>query len=138
LSDRKRILQVFKSDKIPEVSNETLEIYCKYIRKNLTLPCSLTGIESMGYFSWEERYLFGYGDKKEYENIRKREGSYKDNYELRKFISEVIDDWDILVKVIRKNDKKKFEIPLSELEVIDKKSPDYQLLNDYTIWRVNW
>ena len=112
--------------------------HCKYIRENLTLPCSLTGIESMGYFSWEERYSFGYGDKKEYENIRKREGSYKDNYECRKFIVEVVDDWDILIKVIRKNDKKKFEIPLSELEATDKKSSDYQLLNDYTIWRVNW
>ena len=138
MNQDKRILNVFQLDEIPEVSNETLEIYCNYIRENLTLPCSLTGIESIGYFSWEERYLCGYGDKKDYEEIRKREGSCKDKYELRKFTAEVIDDWDIVVKVIRKNDKKKFEIPLSELEVIDEKSSDYQLLNDYTVWIVNW
>ncbi|SHN92547.1 hypothetical protein BHECKSOX_1013 [Bathymodiolus heckerae thiotrophic gill symbiont] len=61
--DEKRILQIFETNEIPTVSDETLEIYIEYIKKNIICPCVLTGIESMGYFSWEERYSFGYGNK---------------------------------------------------------------------------
>jgi len=134
--DEKRILQVFETNEIPNVSDETLDIYLEYIKKNLICPCVLTGIESMGYFSWEERYSFGYGNKKQYGQLRKENGSYKDEYKLQKFNGKV--EWDVLVKVVRISDKKKFEIPLSELQPVDKKSSNYPLLNDYTVWFVNW
>ena len=45
-----------------DVSDDTLSIYGEYLEKNLELPCYLTGIED---FSWEERYIFGYGSKKD-------------------------------------------------------------------------
>jgi hypothetical protein len=136
-----RIQAVFNLDEIPEVSEEHLEHYLKWLNDKLTLPCLLTGIESMGYFGWEERYAFGYGSPKEYENTRRKRGSYKENYELKTLDKAEIGgawDWDILASVVRVSDKKRFTIPLSELQAVDESSENYQLLNDYTVWYVNW
>jgi len=54
-----RIKAVFNTQEILRVTGETLHRYFEYLKENLTCPCILTGIESMGYFSWEERYSFG-------------------------------------------------------------------------------
>ncbi len=91
----------------------------------------------MGFFGWEERFAFGYGSRDEYEQLKKKQGSYHDNYELIEF-EAIANDWDILVDVHRIPRRKKFTIPLSELKATDKTSKNYQLLNDYTVWRVNW
>lgn len=136
-----RIQSVFNLEEIPEVSEKYLEHYLKWLKGKLTLPCLLTGIESMGYFSWEERYDFGYGNKKEYERLKKQRGSYKDSYELKTLDNAKIGgdwDWDILASVVRVSDQKQFTIPLSELQAVDESSENYQLLNDYTVWYVNW
>lgn len=132
-----RIKQVFGTDEIPDVSESTIKIYCEYIKKNLICPCLLTGIESMGFFAWEERFEFGYGSKDEYKQTRQEEGSYQDIYELKEF-DAVAQEWDIEVNVQRIPHHKKFTIPLSELQSTDETSPNYQLLNDYSVWRVNW
>ena len=92
----------------------------------------------MGYFGWEERYSFGYGSKAEYQRLRKERASFQDQYELEKFDATLDVDWDILVNVRRTYDNKRFTIPLSELQAVDETSQDYQLLNDYTVWFVNW
>ena len=47
-------------------------------------------------------------------------------------------DYGVFVKVRRVSDKKQFVLPLSDLEVMDKKHPTYQLLHDYSVWFVNW
>jgi len=91
----------------------------------------------MGFFRWEERFSFGYGSQDEYEQLKKKKGSFRDTYELTEF-DAIADDWDILVNVYRIPRRKKFTIPLSELQVGDRASKNYQLLNDYTVWRVNW
>jgi hypothetical protein len=134
-----RIKQIFGADEIPSVTTDTLVIYFEYLTKRLTLPCVLTGIESMGYFRWEERYSFGYGSKEEHEQLRKERGSFKDKYELSKMNNARVEgDWDILVTVNRIPYRKKFEIPLSELQAKDKALPNYQFLDDYSVWYVNW
>jgi len=133
-----RILQVFDAEEIPPVEVDTLGTYFDYIKENLEVPCLLTGIESMGYFGWEERYDFGYGNKAEFERLRRERGSYHDQYELETFEDTLDIDWDILVNVKRTSDGKRFTIPLSELEAVDKTSENSQLLNDYTVWFVNW
>ena len=126
-------------DQIPLVTEETLQIYLQHLRDNLTVPCLLTGIESLGYFSWEERYSFGYGSQAEYQRLRQTEASFRDQYELKSFAATVDLDWDdIVVAVSRTSDGRKYTIPLSELQAVDKSSAQYQYLHDYTVWRVNW
>jgi hypothetical protein len=132
-----RIKQVFGVEEIPRVTRKTIGVYFEYLKSHLSCPCTLTGIESMGYFSWEERFEFGYGTKAEYERLRRERGSYHDKYELITFDAWV-GDWDILANVYRLPGRKKFTIPLSELEGVDKKSRNHQLLKDYTVWFVNW
>ena len=133
-----RIKQVFSTDEIPRVTGETLKIYFEYLNNNLCSPCMLTGIESMRFFGWEERFEFGHGSKEEYERLRRQKGSYKDIYELQKLDAVVDEEWDILVNVRRMPYHKRFTIPLSELQAVDKSSPNYQLLEDHTVWYVNW
>ena len=132
-----RIKKVFGKDEIPSVSASTIKTYFRYLKNHLTCPCLVTGIESIGFFRWEERFSFGYGSQDEYEQLRKKKGSFRDAYELAELEGEA-DDWDIFVTVYRIPHRKKFTIPLSELEAIEKASQNYQLLNDYTVWRVNW
>ena len=136
-----RIQAVFNLDEIPRVKEKHLEHYLKWLKGQLTLPCLLTGIESIGYFDWEERYEFGYGSPTEYEKTKKKRGSYQENYELKTLDKTKIGGvWnsDILASVVRVSDKKQFTIPLSELQAVDESSENYQLLNDYTVWYVNW
>jgi hypothetical protein len=134
-----RIRAVFNTQEIPSVAGETLHRYFDYLKENLVCPCLLTGIESLGYFDWEERFVFGYGDKEEYKRLRRERGSYKDKYELRGLDDAKVDEaWDILVNVQRIPYRKRFTIPLSELQAIDRTSRNYQLLKDYTVWYVNW
>ncbi|MGC1374901.1 MAG: hypothetical protein WA821_01675 [Anaerolineales bacterium] len=132
-----RIKQVFGAGEIPAVSPSTIKIYFEHIQKNLICPCLLTGMESMGFFRWEERFSFGYGSADEYKQMRQENGSFQDTYELKEF-DAVAYEWDIEVNVRRIPHYKKFRIPLSELKAQDKTSPNYQVLNDYSVWRVNW
>ena len=59
------------------------------------------------------------------------------NFELLSFDDEIY-EVGILVNVKRVSDKRKFVIPLAELEAGDKKSKNYQLLDDYSVWFVNY
>ena len=133
------ITQVFGTDEIPRVTPKTLKVYFNYLQKHLSLPCILTGIESIGYFGWEERFEFGYGSKKDYERLREERGSLNDNYELATMGNARLDrDSGIVVVVNRLPKRKRFEIPLAELEAEDKASDNYELLDDYSVWFVNW
>jgi hypothetical protein len=103
--------------------------------KNIIYPCELTGIED---FSWEEFYLLGPGSKKEYNELKKVNPSYTDKFDLVSLEDE-FDDYDgIIANVRRITDKKLFQIPLSELVPTDKKSKNYILLDDYSVWIVNY
>lgn len=134
-----RIQSVFDLDEIPKVTKENIEYYFEWLKLKLKLPCILTGIESMGYFGWEEKYDFGYGTEKEFEETRKKRGSYQESYELKDLDKAKGEGyWDILAPVVRVSDKKRFTIPLSELQAEDESSENYQILNDYTVWYVNW
>jgi len=133
-----RIKQVFDAEEVPRVTDSTLHIYFDYLKEDLRCPCILTEIESMGYFKWEERFLFGYGSKQEYEQLRRQKGSSREKYELKTFDPVVEDEWDILVKGQRIPHRKRFTIPLSGLQAVDETSPNYRLPNDYTVWSVNW
>jgi len=130
----KRITAILGTKKL-DVTRKTLSTYLKYLKSHVEIPCQLTGIED---FEWEEAYVFGFGSKKEYEELKKTQPSYKDKFDLIKFIDEIDDYYDgIFVDVQRVSDKKKFVIALADLKSTDRKSKNYQLLDDYAVWFVN-
>ena len=131
----KRIASIFDMDEVPEVSDKTLRTYRQYIKDNIDTVCELTGIED---FKWEEYYLIGPGSKKEHEKLRKTRPSYMDRYKIIAFEDELDEDYGIFIKLRRISDGKKFTLPLADLKVADKKNPGYKLLDDYSVWFVNW
>jgi hypothetical protein len=130
-----RIADIFGTQNVPDVDTETLEHYLAHFKQHLAFPCQLTGIED---FDWEEYYVIGPGSKADHERLRKTRPSSMDTYDLLSFEQEVDPDDGILVHVRRVSDKKKFLLPLATLEVTQKKPPNYQLLDDYAVWFVNW
>ena len=119
-----------------EKSTETIAKYLHYLKENIEFPCIVTGIED---FPWEEKYVFGYGNKKEYEKLKKENPSYKDKFEILDFIEdEDYNDEQIFVSTKRLSDQKEFILELDYLKAVDKKSKNYQLLDDYSVWYVNY
>lgn len=130
----KRIIAILGAKKF-DVTRKRLKIYFGYLKKHVEMPCQLTGIEDFG---WEEPYVFGFGSKREYEELKKTQPSYKDKFNLIKFVDEIDDYYDgIFVHVQRVSDKRKFVLPLADLKSTDRKSKNYQLLDDYSVWFVN-
>jgi len=131
-----RIESVFPK-RINDISKQTktLDIYKRFLEKNLDFPVKLTGIED---FNWEEFYIFGPGDKKEYEELKKTRPSYKDIYNLTRIDDHIEEDYGLFAKVTRISDRKRFQIPLADLKVVDDKTKNYQLLDDYSVWCVNY
>ena len=132
----KRIMAILGTTKF-DVTIATLKKYLKYLKKHVEIPCRLTGIED---FEWERPYLFGPGDEMEYEELKETQPSYKDKFSLIDFVDNLDDDdWEegILVVVRRESDRRKFVLPLADLKATNKKSQNYQLLDDYSVWFVN-
>lgn len=121
-------------------SNECLYRFYHHLQSSLQLPCDITGIED---FYWEEYYVIGPGDPKEHEMLRKNRPSFKDTFELLAIERDVYSSWmmfygqDLAAYVRRKTDGKEFYLGLAEIEAVDKKTTNYQLLNDYAVWFVN-
>jgi hypothetical protein len=95
----------------------------------------LTGSED---FSWEESYAFGYMSEKEHTERRKKRASYLDTFRLIELLVDMNQWSEIGVAVHRMEDLKKFELSLSMLEVTDRMSKNYQLINDYVTWYWNY
>jgi len=135
-----RINAVFSDSPNDIDSDEACHLFCQHLKNRLVLPCEVTGIED---FQWEERYVFGPGDKDEYKHLKKTNPSYTDRYELLEIDKEIQSEWmmfwdsDIAARVKRISDGKEFFLGLSELRAIDKKTENYQLLDDYAVWFVN-
>ncbi len=130
----KRIVAILGTKKY-DVTGATLKKYLKYLKKHVEFPCQLTGIED---FDWEEFYVFGPGSKREYEELKETQPSYKDKFSLIDFVDN-LEDWEggIFVVVRRESDRKQFVLPLADLKAVNKKSQNYQLLDDYSVWFVN-
>ena len=131
----KRIAAIFDNDKVLKVNNKTLQTYLAYLKVNLDLSSELTGIEDFG---WEEYYIIGHGSMEEHEKLRKTRPSYLDTYKVIGLNDKTDEKYGILVTVRRVLDRKKFVLPLADLETKNKKHPCYQLLDDYSVWFANW
>lgn len=131
---RQRLANIFGTEGVPAVKPETLERYLDYLKQHLEFPCQLTGIED---FPWEEIYIIGPGDKEEHEELRKTQPSYLDTYELLS-LGDMTWRSGITANVQRVSDKKTFVLPLADLETTEKKAKNYELLDDYVAWFVNY
>ena len=134
-SDEKRIAEALRAHEVPEVDEENLLKYRKYLLARLDKSTVLTGRED---FPWEEKYVFGPGNRAEYERLKKKNPSYKDEYKLIDISAEETEENDLVARVERLSDKKRFEIGLSWLTTKDKKSKDFQPLDDFATWVANW
>ena len=128
-----KILNVVNEEGM-EVDNENLEKYFDYLNDHLDFSELVTGMQD---FRWEEYYVFGPGDQKEYEKLKKKNPSYTDKYQILS-LEEYDYDESILVNVKRISDKKKFALPLAELKAVDKDSNNFQLLEDFSMWFWNY
>ncbi len=136
-----RIKEIVGDEDDDEIDFEDcVDKFYNHLKVSLQLPCNITGIED---FRWEERYVIGPGNRKEYEKLCKNQPSYKDIFELLSIERESISEWmmygyeDIAGLVRRTSDGKEFYLGLAEIKAIDKKSVNYQLLDDYAVWFVN-
>ena len=129
-----RYEQILGEDNL-DISEESLNVYRSYLQKNIVLPCELTGIED---FSWEEFYIFGPGDKKEYEELKKTRPSHRDVFTIISFVELIDDDAGLMVKVKRISDRKQFVLPLADLKATNINSRNYQLIVDYEVWYVTY
>ena len=115
--------------------------FYEHLCSALSVPCEVTGTED---FNWEEYYIFGPGDPKEHERLRKSQPSYMDMYDLLIIKDDLVSPWmlfrteDLGAHVRRKSDGREFILGLAELEPTDRKSENYQLLADYSVWFVNF
>ena len=120
--------------------DEARSLYYQHLKTNLILPCEVTGIED---FSWEEIYVFNPGCEEEYKQLKETQPSYTDKYELLGIDKYLQTGWmiiwqnDIAAHLKRISDSKEFVLGLSDLKAIDKKSENYQLLDDFSVWFVN-
>ena len=136
--DDKNIAEILGTQKI-DVNKPNLRKFLTHIKKNITYPCILAGIESMGDFDWEEKFQFGYGSNKEYENLRKTNPSLKDEFELLEFLDKEIDAYETIpVKVRRISDKKQFILCLDGLKPVDEASDNYAIIDEFVVWFVNY
>lgn len=117
------------------INKENLEKYLRYLTDNIEIPCLLTWRAD---FDWEEKYVFWYWDQEEYEELKKTRPSYTDTFSFIRFDMLLNYETEIFVQVRRKSDRRKFTIWLSWLEVIDKESKNYQLVEDYVSWVGNY
>lgn|SRR5574341_122295 len=121
--------------------DEMVDKFFDHLQRLLVRPCEVTGIED---FDWVEYYVLGPGCSKEYERLRKHQPSYRDRFELMAVERDVVSEWmlfggeDIAAHVRRKSDGKEFFLGLAELKAIDKRSPNYQLLDDYAVFCANY
>jgi hypothetical protein len=133
--EEKRIAKALDTHEVPSVNKKNLLKYRKYLLEHLDKGTILTGRED---FPWEEIYVFGPGNQVEYEHLKKKNPSYKDEYRLIGLSEEPFEDNDLMAQVERLSDKKRFEIGLSWLTTKDEMNQYFQLLDDFATWVVNW
>ena len=111
-NQEKRIVEILGA-KCANNDNNFLKYY-NYLKENISLPCILTGIED---FQWEEKYVVSGWDQEEYEELKKDNPSYTDEFELIEFSEPLSGGNDIFIKAKRLSDKKIFALELSLVEM---------------------
>ena len=135
-----RIGKIVGGDDDELTFDDGVQRFFEHLKSNLQLPGVVTGAED---FRWEEFYVIGPGDPEEYDQLRKDQPSYQDKYDLLSIDNDGWSEWmlfsgeDLVAHVRRQSDGKEFYLGLAELDAVNKKSKNYQLLRDYGVWFVN-
>ena len=79
-------------------------------------------------FAWEEPYVLGIFDQKDYEQLKKTRPAYTDKNELIEPVNRIDDLYGMMTRVRRISDNKVFEIPLWDLETVVPQDPNSGLL----------
>ncbi len=121
----------------PEATLEMIMCYYNFLVLKLPVGLRLTGREDMGYFGWEENFLCGAEDATEYNRLKKDRASCQDKFLFLK-LNEYDEKVGVFAEVKRIGDNKFFTIPLMDLAASTQKSKQYQLIEDYALWFVNF
>jgi len=114
---------------------ETLDYYRAYLARELRFPVEVRGRED---FLWEEFYLLGPGDKQEYEALKRTRASYTDILRMTRLSTHYEIDFGLFAHFTRTLDNRRFELPLGDFKAVDQQSEAAQLLEDYSVWLVNY
>lgn len=108
--------------------------WLNYIQNQVTLPSKVSGIEE---FSWEEPYIMGGWDPKEYEELKKTNPSYSDMYDLVKvYLPEGNDT--LIAEIVRISDQSKFHMRLCFLEGCSGDKGVDSIIDTYAYWHYNY
>lgn len=89
-------------------------------------------------FEWEWPYVYGPGDPKEDARLKKSRPSYSDRFGLVGSADAPDEMVGLLAEVRRISDRKKFTLPLVDLQAVDEASEAFRLLDDYSFWFSNF
>jgi hypothetical protein len=121
----------------PELSARHLSRYYDFLLPQLPVGLHLTGDEPLGHFAWEERFVWGHGSPEDHKKAKQFCASFEDTFELLSLLHSD-KELGLLVNVRRLEDQKTFKIPLVDLKACDPDSAEYQLIDDYGVWFVNF
>ncbi|MCI0516047.1 hypothetical protein L0128_22780 [candidate division KSB1 bacterium] len=133
--DEVRIAEILGTKAVPEVTQKRLLKYRQYLLEQLDQNELLTGCED---FPWEEEYVFDPASHAEYAALKQTHPSYTDEFELLDILADKIPEDDLVARVKRRSDGMIFEIGLSWLTARKTNSKNYQLLDDFATWVLNW
>lgn len=114
-----------------EVNLKNQKKYLSYLNQALQKPCILTGNQE---FAWEEYYIFGDGTQKQHEKQRKTKASFMDEFKLLGLSEKISKSDGIMVELERVSDRKKFMLPLWQLEEVEPTTKNSELIDDYVTW----
>lgn len=129
----KRIIEIVGEDS--EKNDNTIKKYYHHLKSNIKLPLFLTGVED---FPWEEKYVLGGFKPEEYKELKKDNPSYTDIFEFMELLEPYNNEEDLFIRAKRISDNKIFELELSWLKCTEKTNPNDQLLDDFSVWQVNY
>ena len=119
-----------------QVNKSNLKKYLTYLKKNLKLPCLVTGLDDL-VLDEEDYQEFNQAKKKG--DVSLTMPVEDETYKILGFNNYLDEKFGILVEVERSpekrtKDKPRLTVPLVQLEGYDPTSEDYELLETYSIW----
>ena len=129
---KKHLNAALGEDALRSASN-TLR-WLNYILNQVALPTKVSGIEE---FSWEEPYLMGGWDQKEYEELKKNNPSYSDMYDLVG-ISLPENGDTLMAEIVRISDQTTFHMRLCLLEGWSGDKDTDSIIETYVYWHYNY
>lgn len=122
---------------LPQSSLERLTRYQDFLRDKLPVGLKMTGREDLGYFAWEENFIWDDGNDKEHEALKEKFASCDDMFEFIQF-GALTEEQGLIVEVKRLADQRIFLIPLVDLDVSNRKMKEHRLVDDYSSWFANF